>query len=44
MYSAGIETLIHTSLLIAHNMNIHKYFQTECERENKKPLDTSIHG
>jgi len=42
MCSAGIQTLIHTALLIAHNMNIHKYFQTECERENKKPADTSI--
>ena len=32
--SAGIQTLIHTALLIAHNKNIHKYIQTECEREN----------
>lgn len=44
MCSAGIESLIHTALMIAHNMNIHKYFHTECERENKKPASTTIHG
>jgi len=33
MYSAGIQTLIHTALLIAHNMNIHKYFQTMWKRK-----------